>query len=628
LNIEPLTPETARSPLSFNESLAPSEGKWNAFGQLSPRSTHVSYEVEQDAEQDGDPSDFEKSRGHKPLLLLHRSRGTQTDFNRYGILTPSPLPSQLSSQEQRSETSSFSESHSSHVSIILERFSNLLNRMAQADALTLTNRLKRQHLKGADVGHLSRSTVANIISEATALRTQFRAILEDEKVISTCTRKDLRNLFKIIKDVFTEMGTIRATLNDVVLDPSSAPRISDAVLNPGKAEAEKREREREGAVQSGVAGWIAPISKLFSPNGRVDPGTGERTGLARSVSLNVGRDNSRTPRFVPKLGPALAASATTVNVEFSGSGVGRSVTSTFSAAPIPVPPTESAIDMSQAALSGVMGIFAGAPAPRLVETDPWVVLPSTSTQTLRKSASFTKTADLSASTATIGRNNGRRTAANRLSRNVDAVIDVERPPDIDEEPDFLPPLLERTLRRRGLSDSSIHSTFTNHGEEPKSPGSPPSPKRANIINPATPSSRLPAWPDRASMFQVLSRTVQNLRQSTMSPSTPSRVSASAAEPPELVSRPSTATQADSSQSNSQPPSQPSTPRKPIPSKPLRISTPSRGTILPNLSSWAASNVVFDPVSNSDPFIASSIRDESFIPHERGSGSDTHGQNFY
>ena len=43
---------------------------------------------------------------------------------------------------------------SSHVSILPERVVALLNGMAQLDALTVTNRLKRLHLRGADVGHL------------------------------------------------------------------------------------------------------------------------------------------------------------------------------------------------------------------------------------------------------------------------------------------------------------------------------------------------------------------------------------------------------------------------------------------------------------------------------------------
>ena len=59
----------------------------------------------------------------------------------------------------------------------------------------------------------------------------------------------------------------------------------------------------------------------------------------------------------------------------------------------------------------------------------------------------------------------------------DAVIDSEQTVNVNpgllaqqeedaEDEDGVAPLPQyRTLRRRGLSDSSIHSTFTNHGEE-------------------------------------------------------------------------------------------------------------------------------------------------------------------
>ena len=61
--------------------------------------------------------------------------------------------------------------------------------------------------------------------------------------------------------------------------------------------------------------------------------------------------------------------------------------------------------------------------------------------------------------------------ANTLSINVDAIIDVEDPQmESDEGVDTLPPLMEQTLHRRGLSDSSIRSTFTSHVDElPSSP---------------------------------------------------------------------------------------------------------------------------------------------------------------
>ena len=143
--------------------------------------------------------------------------------------------------------------------------------MNQADALTLTNRLKRQNLKGADIGHLSRSTFGHILSEATGLCAQFRSLFEDDKVVLSCTREDLRLLFKFVKDVFAEMGQMRVTLNDVILDPSTANRVRELSLNPGKADTEAKEREI--SAQTGVAGWMAPISKLFTPTVRTDTTT-------------------------------------------------------------------------------------------------------------------------------------------------------------------------------------------------------------------------------------------------------------------------------------------------------------------------------------------------------------------
>ncbi|KAF8806115.1 hypothetical protein BYT27DRAFT_7257535 [Phlegmacium glaucopus] len=254
-------------------------------GATSPLS-HVSFEVDEYPGNDVDPSEIERRRVHKPLLLLTRSRGTQTE-TWPGLLCPSPLPSQLSSispHDPRSESSSFSDSLASHISTILDRILALLNRMSQADALTLTNRLKRQHLKGADVGHLSRSTVSNILSEATGLRAQFRSLLEDDKVVLTCTRKDMRLLFKFVKDVFAEMGQMRVTLNDIILDPSIAGRVSELALNPGKTEAETKEREI--SAQAGAASWMAPISKLFSPAGRTDAAPVDRHATLSMWSLS------------------------------------------------------------------------------------------------------------------------------------------------------------------------------------------------------------------------------------------------------------------------------------------------------------------------------------------------------
>lgn len=164
------------------------------------------------------------------------------------------------------------------------------------------------------MGHLSRTTVSGILSEATQLRGQFRGILEDEKTPTTCTRKDLRTLFKLVRDMFDEMSHMRITLNEVILDPSVADRVSEQALNPTKA----AERERQAAKGSS---WMAPLTKLFAAANL----TGDAVPIpdpASKRAVSRGRDTTRAPvRVAPKLRPALSATATTVNVEFSGSGV-------------------------------------------------------------------------------------------------------------------------------------------------------------------------------------------------------------------------------------------------------------------------------------------------------------------
>jgi hypothetical protein len=100
-----------------------------------------------------------------------------------------------------------------------------------------------------------------------------------------------------------------------------------------------------------------------------------------------------------------------------------------------------------------------------------------------------------------------------MLRNVDAVLDgvgtPTHPPQEgsggsgDEEPDYLAPLLQRTLRRCGLSDSSIHSTFaTQAAQEEEQEGEPPK----------SPLSRAEsAWLESGSVLQALGRRVQSFR---------------------------------------------------------------------------------------------------------------------
>ncbi|KAL0949202.1 hypothetical protein HGRIS_009280 [Hohenbuehelia grisea] len=428
-----LTPETTQRPLSPADLYA-SEARYAGSSKSHAASLDLNFGPESYAENS-------------------RSRGVQTD-SWHAFLSPSPLPSHISSPaplDLGSEASSVSESQAGYVSALVERVATLLNSLAQADAVTLTNRLKRQHLRGADVGHLSRSTISGILNEVANLRLQFRGVMEDEKAVTACTRKDFRALFKVFKDMFAEMGAMRVTLNEVILDPTVAVNIRDHAMNPTKGETEK-DRDR---VADNLGGWIAPLSKLFGA-----PGSGSDTSSpnrgASPLTKGLGQPSTRpAPKVIPKLRPALSASTTTVNVEFSGAGVGRSVTTTFSAhTTVRGDPVASTSASAQSGSSSLMGIFAGAPRAPSAPADPWVVVPKAP----RRMKSTNLLAD-----ATISRSRG---VGQRFPRDVDAVVDGNpQARDGDEEADYVPPLLERTLRRRGLSDSSIHSTFLSHQDD-------------------------------------------------------------------------------------------------------------------------------------------------------------------
>lgn len=200
---------------------------------------------------------------------------------------------------------------------------------------------------------------------------------------------------------------------------------------------------------------MAPLSKLFSSATSSDP---KRAVSPHAVSRGRG-PTWPSARLAPKLGPATSASTTTVNVEFTGTGAGRAVTKVTS--PIA---QESAQDMDVDVIAtpvptritsvNLMGIFAGAPR----NDSSWVVLPPSSSRSQGERGDQLRR-------TTLGRAAGRAMAAAEnptagpLPRNVDAVIDPRA--SLEERGGMDP---ARTLRTRGLSDSSIRSTFLQHGE--------------------------------------------------------------------------------------------------------------------------------------------------------------------
>lgn len=599
-----MTPETGRRPLSPADSLLASATKYTNFVHPQPRYPPSHHSLDMDNEPEYDQG------------LLHPNQATkavQTDrwSGLHGISQTPPSfmdQSSISPHDGHSDSSSLLDGIGSPMSSLLERMHSLLHRMTQADAFTLTNRLKRQHLRGADVRHLSRTTVGNLLSDVSHLRVQYRVWLEDDKTTTLCTRKDLRGLFKLFKEVLEEMGQMRVTLNDVILEPTIAVKVSEMALDPAKVEAMEKERKETGIGLG--ASWMTPFSKLFSSSSH-DASLLPSTIRTPPRPTSRGHGNIRVSRPVPKIGPALAASATTVNVEFSVTGAGKSVTSVFSAHPdnerahghlpsLHTLPHPSA--STQTNVRSVMGIFAG--APHLDDTsDPWVVLPRVPR---RVQSAFLTAEPVEAGTATIGRSATRKRKPSQLSRDVDAILDAPAvfPRSIgdSETDDIAGPLVERTLHRRGLSDSSIHSTFMNQvgvGHE-------------SSARPAEPTG---PWLERTSVLRTLSRTVQNFKQvashtisgvAHASPSVPPQASILDSAP-----RPSDSYPAVSSDSLNIPHSQPP-----------RVSSPTLTSLIPSLTSWTAAGVALD--STHPRSLHANLREDAGVPRlfgREGQGRD-------
>lgn len=493
---EPLTPETSQRPLS------PTFRHPRRLGRKRVRDADIGIELEAGSTTDESGADDTvpgPSRTEKSLYRLQCHRAVQTDTGGWtGTLSPAGYGDQLflsASHDGESESSSLVDNPTT-LGILLELAQQLFNRIAQADARTLTTRLKRQNILGGDVGYLSHSTVDGIVAEVANLRVIFRPALEDDKFTTICTRRDLRTLLKLLKDIFREFGTLRTTLNDIVLDPSIAPKVREMTLNPKD---ESPSGEKAPSLISG-GGWMAPLSKLFG-----GATTGDSKRGASSHGVNRGRGPpSATPRPAPKTGPAASASTTTVNVEFTGTGAGRAVTNV--SAPIAPEAVQDPILAPVATRStsvNLMGIFAGAP-----RNDPWVVLQqrSPSRQQVSRGDQLRR--------ETLGRAAGRAMGAAdtntpaSLSRNVDAVIDPHT--SSGERGGFD---LARTLRTRGLSDSSIRSTFLQHGtavpatQASKSPGAEGSQKVSSAHSRAASSPRFTGLMPGMSSWAAASRTL-------------------------------------------------------------------------------------------------------------------------
>lgn len=345
----------------------------------------------------------ERRVNRRTLLLLSRSRGVQTDASTWTQQNAGISPNPVASPNPAPSESSSVHERGALVALV-DHMTRILTRLRSADVPTLTKRLRKQHLPG-DVGHLSQSTMKTLLAEVNDLRSQFRA---DDMHVS---RKEFILLVKLLKDVFADLIEMQGIINDVTINPAVA----------------KEMRTKANAEEARGGSWIAPITKFFVTPAEEPPKPVERL---------------QPPRM--KQSPSTLATTTHVNVEFAGTGTVRRATSS---ARVPLHPPDllsRAIPVARSNKDDLRGLFAGSVQPTFHGP-----LPPAGVSRLRSASS----------------QHFKPTHRKRLSTVVDAVLDFDPSYDQSEEEDEDESITEAVprLRPRGLSDSSIRSTFVSHG---------------------------------------------------------------------------------------------------------------------------------------------------------------------
>ncbi|KAK4048070.1 hypothetical protein OIO90_005971 [Microbotryomycetes sp. JL221] len=331
------------------------------------------------------------------------------------------------------------ESRTLSLSKLIDHASKLLSRIQSSDIASQEKRLKKQHLSG-DIGDIEN------------LRHHFRRVLESERAVlrnvepnahaheSLVLRRDFVALVKLFRDILFEMSRLRMLVNRVEVDPHIAHSLRALdIQNTSNADAANKAQPAVSA--SGGAGLLAPLTRFF--------------GAALSAQPEAIGPNSQTEfkPAPPRRTVSSAISSTAVSVEFGSGAVRRAIANenepprTFMTdSTAPSQPLSLGRKNGQQARQDLNSIFAGAPTS--VVNKP--VAPV-------HASWFSRAAP---SSNPIGRLLASYRPAPESTAN--AIID-----SIPHAPSSLsttvqPTLLENQLRRRGLSDSSIRSTFVAH----------------------------------------------------------------------------------------------------------------------------------------------------------------------
>ncbi|GAA5894579.1 uncharacterized protein JCM6883_002142 [Sporobolomyces salmoneus] len=357
---------------------------------------------------------------------------------------------------------------------LLEHVVKLLGRLQSADVATQTKRLAKQNLPGGDVKHVAQANLKDLVNEIDSMRDKFRRILEQERSAlaketskatshlsseSLISRREFVSLVKLLRDLLFEASRLRSLVNRVQLDPSLASRLGD-LDDPRESATEfGSEQNASKLAATTTGGLLAPLSRLFGST--LSPGE-HPTLTSRASSAQL-----RAPL---KRGGYSAVTSATVNVEFGKAAV-RS--STSEATTTTTSPAASPAARPDPPKRDISSIFAGstirpndpsfAPSNDLAASSP-----SPMPQPRRMPSRSPGLASVASSYLPFGRilANSYRPA---LSSTTNAVLDsIPHAPSMSQDPSTAsneppPTLLERQLRPRGLSDSSIRSTFLSHG---------------------------------------------------------------------------------------------------------------------------------------------------------------------
>ncbi|BGP29659.1 hypothetical protein JCM10296v2_001398 [Rhodotorula toruloides] len=381
---------------------------------------------------------------------------------------------------------------------LIDHVSKLLVRVQAADIATQEKRLRKQQLAG-DVRFLAHANLKDLVNDIDSVRHHFRRVVEQERATQTrqtslaasasataasadtslVTRRDFVSLVKLLRDLLFEASRLRMLVNRVQLEPGLAEKLKELDVPNAFEAVEPQGANGKGAAATATtaAGLLAPLSRLF----------GGVVGHDEAPSLS---HHASTAQFRPpptkRGGSGTVSTATaTVNVEFGGGAVRQaqaaetSTTSPSTAAAATRSGT-TRVTGSSHVRRDLSSIFAGAAstsratASTATSSDLWWPTPSSAS-----ASSFSQIgapAGRLASAATAASSYipfGRLLSSYRpaMSSTTNAVLDSiphapSHPPAsaTNEEGGFEPPptLLERQLRPRGLSDSSIRSTFLSY----------------------------------------------------------------------------------------------------------------------------------------------------------------------